>query len=193
MAEHPTQHGEGTPVPPGMMARAVRAIEFTEDVVHVMVWGLLVVIGLLLLLDTGRHVIAVLTDGRDLQATVISILEETLLLFIVAELLHTVAIAVEHRGALDPLPFLVVAMVAAIRSVLIVTAEAEAAFQWNPQGVELVLLIVLILALALTAAVWRHATRLEAEHRSIAPASPGERAGQGAGPRSAQAGRGAST
>jgi uncharacterized membrane protein (DUF373 family) len=162
--ENPAQKiAEGKPAPTGLLARAVRVIEFTEDVVHVMVWVLLVVIGLLLVFDTARHISAVLTDGHDLQATVIAILEETLLLFIVAELLHTVAIAVEHRGALDPLPFLVVAMVAAIRSVLIVTAEAETGFLWNPQGVELLILIVLILALALTAVVWRYATRLEAE------------------------------
>jgi uncharacterized membrane protein (DUF373 family) len=162
------------PVRPGLLARAVRAIEFTEDVIHVMVWALLVVIGLLLVVDTGRHVTSVLTEGHDLQATVVAILEETLLLFIVAELLHTVAIAVEHRGALDPLPFLVVAMVAAIRSVLIVTAEAETAFRWDPQGIELLILIVLILALALTAVVWRYATRLEAEQRSMAPTPPAE-------------------
>jgi uncharacterized membrane protein (DUF373 family) len=178
MPEHrPPRLGRDTPLRPGLLVRTVRAIEFTEDLIHVMVWVLLVVIGLLLVVDTGRHITAALTDGHDLQATVIAILEETLLLFIVAELLHTVAIAVEHRGALDPLPFLVVAMVAAIRSVLIVTAEAETAFRWNPQGIQLLILIVLIIALALTAVVWRFATRLEAEQRSTAPDPPAERAG----------------
>jgi hypothetical protein len=115
----PTKRGDSGPVPPGgLLARVVRGIEITEDVVHLVVWVLLAVIGLLLVLDTARHVADALAGAPGLQEIVIAILEETLLLFIVAELLHTVSIAVEHRGALDPLPFLVVAMVAAIRSVL---------------------------------------------------------------------------
>jgi hypothetical protein len=55
-----------------------------------------------------------------------------------------------------------------------VTAEAEAAFQWNPQGIELLILIVLILALALTAVVWRYATRFEADQALLAPSAPSE-------------------
>jgi uncharacterized membrane protein (DUF373 family) len=165
---------DGAPAPVGgLFARAVRVIEITEDLVHLVVWVLLVVIGVLLVVDTARHIAEALAGAPNLQEIVIGILEETLLLFIVAELLHTVAIAVEHRGALDPLPFLVVAMIAAIRSVLVVTAEAETAFQWNPQGIELLILIVLILALAITAVVWRYATRLGAEPLWAAPTVPG--------------------
>jgi hypothetical protein len=159
--------------PRGLLVRVVRAIELTEDVVHLMVWVLLAAIGVLLVLDTARHVANAFTGAPTLPEVVIAILEETLLLFIVAELLHTVAIAVEHRGALDPLPFLVVAMVAAIRSVLILTAEAETEFQWNPQGIELVILIVLIPALAITAVVWRYATRLEAVQPAVTPSADG--------------------
>ena len=169
----PARAEDGAPVPVGgVFARAVRVVEITEDLVHLVVWVLLVVIGVLLVLDTARHIAEALAGAPNLQEIVIGILEETLLLFIVAELLHTVAIAVEHRGALDPLPFLVVAMVAAIRSVLVVTAEAETAFQWNPQGIELLILIVLVLALAITAVVWRYATRLEAGTTSAAPTAP---------------------
>jgi hypothetical protein len=36
-----------------------------------------------------------------------------------------------------------------------VTAQAERSFQWNPQGIELVTLIALILVMAVTILVWR--------------------------------------
>jgi uncharacterized membrane protein (DUF373 family) len=89
------------------------------------------------------------------------VLDETLLLFIVAELLHTVAIALRHRGALDPEPFLVVGLVAGIRRVLILTAEAEQSFRWNPEGIELLILMTLILVLAVATYVWRRSYRRE--------------------------------
>ncbi|GAA1270069.1 hypothetical protein GCM10009609_36440 [Pseudonocardia aurantiaca] len=70
------------------------------------------------------------------------------------------------------MPFLVVGLVAAVRSVLILTAAAERSFQWNPQGIQLVILMALILVMALTAVVWRHSIRLDAEQPPAAPPSP---------------------
>jgi hypothetical protein len=64
----------------------------------------------------------------NLPLVVLGILDETLLLLIVAEPMHTTAIALRHHGALDPEPFLVMGLVAGIRRVLIVTAEAEQSF-----------------------------------------------------------------
>ncbi len=45
-------------------------------------------------------------------------------------------------------------MAAAIRRVLVVTAGAEQSFRWNPQGVELVILMGPILVAADTTLVW---------------------------------------
>jgi predicted small integral membrane protein len=52
----------------------------------------------------------------------------------------------------------VVGLIAGIRRVLIVTAQAERSFQWNPQGIELVILIALILVMAVTILIWRRAS-----------------------------------
>ncbi|MEV6651103.1 hypothetical protein [Streptomyces sp. NPDC051219] len=52
----------------------------------------------------------------------------------------------------------VVGLIAGIRKVLIVTAEAERKFQWNPQGIELVILAGPIFVMALATLVWRRAT-----------------------------------
>jgi uncharacterized membrane protein (DUF373 family) len=101
--------------------------------------------------------------GRPLQpcrGSCSPVLDLTLLLSIVAELLNTVVIALRHRGALDPEPFLVIGLVAGIRRVLIVTAEAEPSFQWNPQRIELLILMALILVVAVTVLVWRYSSRL---------------------------------
>ncbi|GAA1254159.1 hypothetical protein GCM10009609_16890 [Pseudonocardia aurantiaca] len=169
----PAGPGDAHIMPTGVAAVVGRAVRATEDVVHVVVAILLAVLGVVLVVDTVRYIAVVLAGPYNLPEIVLTVLEQTLLLFIVAELLHTVAIAVEHRGALDPLPFLVVGLVAAIRSVLILTAEAERSFQWNPQGIELLILMALILVLAVTAVVWRHSIRLGAEEPPGPPRATG--------------------
>jgi uncharacterized membrane protein (DUF373 family) len=141
------------------LARIVRAIKIVEDAIHVVVAVLLTALGVALIVYTVRQVALVLAGHYDVPATVLAVLNETLLLFIVAELLHTVAIAIKHGGALDPEPFIVVGLVAGIRRVLILTAEAEQAFHWNPQGIELLILMALILALAIATLLWRRAIR----------------------------------
>lgn len=149
MPDRPSRH----------LARIVRAVKIVEDAIHVVVAVLLTALGVALIVYTVRQVAFVLAGHYDVPATVLAVLNETLLLFIVAELLHTVAIAIKHGGALDPEPFIVVGLVAGIRRVLILTAEAEQAFHWNPQGIELLILMALILVMAIATLVWRRAMR----------------------------------
>jgi uncharacterized membrane protein (DUF373 family) len=138
-------------------SRVVRGIELGEDGIHAIVAVLLGGLGVVLVADTTRRVVVLMMMwSDDLVAVAIGVLDETLVLFIMAELLHTVAIALRHHGALDPEPFLVVGLVAGIRRVLILTAEAERSFRWNPEGIELLILMTLILVMAITTYVWRH-------------------------------------
>ncbi|MGA6225275.1 phosphate-starvation-inducible PsiE family protein [Streptomyces umbrinus] len=62
-------------------------------------------------------------------------------------------------SSLDAEPFLVVGLIAGIRKVLIVTAEAEKSFRWNVEGIELLILAGLILVMATAVCVWRRSTR----------------------------------
>jgi uncharacterized membrane protein (DUF373 family) len=140
--------------PGGLLTRILRAFEIGEDTIHVIVAVLLMALGLVLIIDTVRHIVIVVSGPYNLPVIVLTVLEEALLLFIVAELLHTVAIALRHRGALDPEPFLVVGLVAGIRRVLVVTGEAEQSFRWNPEGIELLILMLLILVMAITTYAW---------------------------------------
>ncbi|WNO70295.1 phosphate-starvation-inducible PsiE family protein [Streptomyces sp. AM8-1-1] len=88
----------------------------------------------------------------------LSALDNSLVLFIVAELLHTVRLTIRNQR-LDAEPFLVVGLIAGIRKVLIVTAEADKHFRWNVQGIELLVLMGLILVMATAVYVWRRLTR----------------------------------
>jgi hypothetical protein len=105
MPAHPRRH----------LAHIVRAIKVAEDAIHVVVAVLLTALGVALIVYTMRQIAVVLTGHYDMPATMLAILNETLLLFIVAELLHTVAIAIKHGSALDPGLFIVVGLVAGIR------------------------------------------------------------------------------
>jgi hypothetical protein len=116
--------------------------------------------GLVLITNTVRHIALVLAGPYNLLEIVLVVLDLTLLLFIVAELLHTSTIALRRGGTLGPEPFLVIGLVAGIRRVLIVTAEAGRSFQWNPHGIELLILMGLILVMAVATVVWRYSSRL---------------------------------
>jgi uncharacterized membrane protein (DUF373 family) len=128
-----------------------RLFTWVEDIVYVGL-GALLAVGALLLLGY-----AALTFSRDvthvmLPSAIISLLDRLLLVLMIVELLYTVQVSFrEHTIA--PEPFLVVGLVAAIRRVLVLTAEvtgggqppAEAAFR--VAMIELGLLTLMIVAL----------------------------------------------
>lgn len=135
-------------------------LQIAEDGIHL-------IVAALLLLLAGLLTVGVVTDVTDAirgpyreETIVLSALDNSLVLFIVAELLHTVRLTIQNR-TLDAEPFLVVGLIAGIRKVLIVTAEANKSFQWKTQGIELLVLVGLILVMALAVYVWRRSTRPE--------------------------------
>ena len=134
-----------------------RLLQLVEDGIHILVAALLAAVAALLVVDTTRGLVSQLMRPYDALSLVLTVLDKALVLFIVAELLHTVRITIQNR-TLDAGPFLVVGLIAGIRRVLIVTAQAERSFQWNPQGIELVILIALILVMAVTILIWRRAS-----------------------------------
>ncbi|MGW7608594.1 phosphate-starvation-inducible PsiE family protein [Streptomyces sp. NPDC054766] len=85
-------------------------------------------------------------------------MDNGLVLFIVAELLHTVRLTIRNQ-TLDAEPFPVVGLIAGIRKVLIVTTGAEKSFRRNIEGIELLILAGLIHVMATAVYVWRRPTR----------------------------------
>jgi phosphate starvation-inducible membrane PsiE len=101
--------------------RIAMAFERFEDVIYV---GL----GLLLAFGAGALLIlAVLTVFRSVgqiagQAMVLDLLDRSLLILMFVELLYTVQVSFRSH-VLRPEPFLVVGLIAAVRRILVVTAE----------------------------------------------------------------------
>ncbi|MET9692261.1 phosphate-starvation-inducible PsiE family protein [Streptomyces sp. NPDC006514] len=133
-------------------------LQLLEDGIHLIVAALLVLLAGLLTVGVVQDIVRSIQGPYREETVVLSALDNSLVLFIVAELLHTVRLTIRNQ-TLDAEPFLVVGLVAGIRKVLIVTAEAEKSFRWNVEGVELLILAGLILVMATAAYVWRRSTR----------------------------------
>jgi uncharacterized membrane protein (DUF373 family) len=88
------------------------------------------VVGALLVVAAGFTIIGTVIDlveGSDSRAITDSglfVLERVLLLFIIAELLYTLRL-VDEGGRILVEPFLFIGLIAVIRRVLVITAEAE--------------------------------------------------------------------
>ncbi|WUJ18500.1 phosphate-starvation-inducible PsiE family protein [Streptomyces sp. NBC_00390] len=133
-------------------------LQLIEDGIHLVVAALLVLLAGLLTVGVVHDVIRSIQGPYREETVVLSALDNGLVLFIVAELLHTVRLTIRNQ-TLDAEPFLVVGLIAGIRKVLIVTAEAEKSFRWNVEGIELLVLAGLILVMATAVYVWRRSTR----------------------------------
>jgi uncharacterized membrane protein (DUF373 family) len=126
---------------------AARLFDYVEDGIYVVVAIFLIVAGVLALVAT------VTTVARDIHQPPLTILtdilDEGLLLFIIAELLHTVRATIQERTLVVE-PFLIVGLIAGVRRLLLLTAQLASGtskFQWNPEGIETVVLVGLILGM----------------------------------------------
>lgn len=138
--------------------KSIGVLEQLEDGIYVMVAALLVLGAIFMLWSALVGFFQDLTAPHQTAfAVVIDLLDKGLLLFIIAELLHTVRITIQERTLVAE-PFLIVGLIAGVRRLLILTAQAAQSpnsFHWNPQGIELTLVIGLILVMTLAVLLWR--------------------------------------
>ena len=130
-----------------------RAFTFVEDVVYLGL-GLLLAgssIALLIsgLISFGQHLI-----GGSLASNIVPLLDRSLLILLVVELLYTVQVSFREH-TLIPEPFLLVGLIAAIRRVLVLTAEFGQIQALSDEifrrfVIELVVLTILIIALVVS-------------------------------------------
>jgi len=139
----------------GASARDWIARSFThvEDILYVALGVLLAAGALVLLADATLTFVTNLVAGT-LPARIIGLLDRVLLVLMFAEIMYTVQVSFREH-ALVPEPFLVVGLIAAIRRVLVITAEfsevKDAAREtFNSTMVELGLLTVLSLVLVVS-------------------------------------------
>jgi uncharacterized membrane protein (DUF373 family) len=127
--------------------RTARLFGFVEDGLYVAVAGALAITGIILF---GY---ALYTFVSDLSKTTIDtltldLLDDLLLVFIITEVIHTIRAVIDERVLLAE-PFLIVGIVAAIRRLLVVTAEAKTLLG-TPEFVDAMLEIGLLAATALS-------------------------------------------
>jgi len=131
---------------------------FTEDIIFVGLGMLLAGCALYLLTATGirfvEHVIALSLSG----AAVVELIEQLLLVLLVVEILYTVQVSFREHS-LAPEPFLLIGLIAAVRRVLVITAEL-AELRTKPDNMEEIfrflmieLSVLTVLVVALVASV----------------------------------------
>ncbi len=112
------------PANEGQMRNAVSTgFSVVQDVVYVALGVLLSIAALILLYQGGRaifHAAFASTPGA-----IVDVLDRILLALMIAELLYTVQVSFREH-ALVPEPFLLVALIAAVRRILVITAEFSA-------------------------------------------------------------------
>ena len=99
----------------------VQSLSSVEDIVYVGLGLLLTIAAVTLLLIALKSVVVTLWH-RALGAQIVNILDQILLILLVIELLYTVQVSFRERGLIAE-PFLVVALIAVIRRILVLTAE----------------------------------------------------------------------
>jgi uncharacterized membrane protein (DUF373 family) len=109
---------------------------------------------------------------RGVPGLVLQFLDGMLLVFILAEIIHTIR-TVMHENVLRMEPFLIVGMVAAIRRILVITGEARehAGPALHDLLLEMGVLIAVVLSLGTTIFLVRHTERSE-PHPSPRPDEP---------------------
>jgi uncharacterized membrane protein (DUF373 family) len=106
---------------PDARAWIARAFTAVEDVVYVGLGLSLAVSALVLLVHDALYLVQSVVGGT-LSARIITVLDRIMLILLVVELLYTVQVSFREH-AVVPEPFLIIGLIAAIRRVLVLTAE----------------------------------------------------------------------
>ena len=108
---------------PGARLRERLAQGFTavEDVLYVGLGVVLAAAGVVLLVNAAVHFVSSLMAGP-VPANVVTVLDQLLLVLMIIEILYTVQVSFREH-VLVPEPFVLVALIAAVRRILVITAE----------------------------------------------------------------------
>ena len=134
-------------------AWAARAFTVVEDIVYLGL-GLLLAGSSIVLLVGGLITFGQQLIGGSLASNIVPLLDRILLILLVVELLYTVQVSFREHTVV-PQPFILVGLIAAIRRVLVLTAELAQVHEQSDVVfqrfvIELVVLTVLIVALVIS-------------------------------------------
>ena len=99
-------------------------IGWVQEAIYIAVGVLLAIAGILVIVGTVDGVIKGIEANHDAVLIGLLVLDRVLLLLIVAELLHTLALVL-YEGEIHAEPFLLVGLIAVVRRVVVITAKVE--------------------------------------------------------------------
>ena len=138
------------------------AFGYVEDGLYVLVALALALAGLGLFGYVVYDFVGKIGDGS-FSALILTLLDGLLLVFIITELIHTIRAVIDDK-VLVAEPFLVVGVVAAIRRLVVVSAEAKDLFgkpEFSDAMLEMGILTGVVLGLGVTIYLLRHTERSE--------------------------------
>ena len=113
------------------LSNVATALTYVEDGIYLITAALLGATALVLIAATARDLVRSTNAGSMMQRA-LRALDSLLLVLMIVELLHTIRLFIVGH-ALVPEPFLVVALIAGVRRVLILTTEASQYIQAQPE------------------------------------------------------------
>ncbi|WP_242392962.1 phosphate-starvation-inducible PsiE family protein [Anaeromyxobacter oryzisoli] len=137
----------------GSRTRAIvsRAFTHVQDLVYVALGVLLSLSAVALLVQGGIDLFHAVAAGVDVRA-VVTLLDRILLALMIVELLYTVQVSFREH-TLVPEPFLLVALIAAVRRILVITAEFGAQPRLDVEALRHVMLELALLTLLIVVLV----------------------------------------
>lgn len=144
-----------------------RAFSRVEDAVYIGLGVLLAGSAIALLVVGGMDFVRYLLDGS-LATNVIALLDRILLILMIVEILYTVQVSFREHS-LVPEPFLLVGLIAAVRRLLVLTAEFSKLLEQGQDAfrnsmIELGLLTGMIMALVASLLMLRRRGGTAADH-----------------------------
>ncbi len=142
--------------------RTEAAFGYVEDLLYVLIAGALALVGIGLFGYVVYDFVSKM-GGGDVTAKILALLDGLLLVFIITELIHTVRAVIDER-VLVAEPFLIVGIVAAIRRLVVVSAEAKDLMgkpEFGDAMTEIGILTGTVVVLALAIFLLRNTTRSE--------------------------------
>ena len=142
--------------------RTEKLFGYVEDLLYVLIAGALALVGIGLFGYVVYDFVTKMGEG-DVTAKILALLDGLLLVFIITELIHTVRAVIDER-VLVAEPFLIVGIVAAIRRLVVVSAEAKDLLgkpEFGDAMTEIAILSGTVVILALAIFLLRNTTRSE--------------------------------
>ncbi len=149
-ATHDDHAGEHAPHP--LVTATAHYLGFAESIVLIMIALVLVLLAVLLLVSSVIALYQSVMSGQ-VRDSAIDILDSVLLVMMTMEIVYTVTLSLEsHKLAAEP--FLIIGVIAAIRRMLVITAESTKIELTNADAfrstlIELGLLAFIVIALAI--------------------------------------------